>query len=58
MDFKKKTDEDLNKTLSEKRSDLKDFRFGLSGSKTKNVKKGKEIKRDIARVLTEMNSRK
>ena len=58
MDFKKKTDEDLNRTLSEKRSDLKDFRFGLSGSKTKNVKKGKEIKRDIARVLTEMSSRK
>jgi len=58
MDFKNKTDEDLNKALSEKRSGLKDFRFGLSGSKTKNVKKGKEIKKDIARILTEMNSRK
>ena len=58
MDFKKKIDEDLHKTLSEKRSGLRDFRFGLSGSKTKNVKKGKEIKKDIARILTELNNRK
>ncbi len=58
MDYKKNTKEDLNKMLLEKKSDLRDFRFGLSGSKTKNVKKGKEIKKDIARVLTELNARK
>lgn len=58
MDYKKNTAEDLSKMLSEKRSDLRSFRFGLSGSKTKNVKKGKEIRKEIARVLTELNARK
>ena len=58
MDLKKKTAEDLKKTLLEKRTNLRDFRFGLSGSKAKNVKKGREIKKDIARVLTEVSSRK
>lgn len=58
MDFKNKTDQDLNKTLSEKRAGLREFRFGLAGSKTKNIKKGKEIRKDIARVLTELNNRR
>ncbi len=58
MDFKKKTDQDLHKALSEKRTDLRGFRFGLAGSKTKNIKKGKEIKKDVARILTELNTRK
>ena len=57
MDFKKKTDQDLHKILSEKRTDLRSFRFGLSGSRTKNIKKGKEVKRDIARALTELSTR-
>jgi len=58
MDFKKKTDQDLHKVLSEKRAGLRGFRFGLSGSKTKNIKKGKEIKKDVARILTELHNRK
>jgi len=58
MDFKKKTDQDLHKVLSEKRAGLRSFRFGLSGSKTKNIKKGKEIKKDVARILTELHNRK
>jgi ribosomal protein L29 len=58
MDFKKKTDQDLKKDLASNRADLRGFRFGLAGSKTKNVKKGKEIRRDIARILTELNVRK
>jgi len=57
MDFKKKTDQDLNRILSEKRAGLREFRFGLAGSKTKNVKKGRETRKDIARVLTELNNR-
>jgi len=58
MELQKKTKEDLHKMLSEKRTDLRVFRFGLSGSKTKNVKKGKETKKEIARLLTEINQRK
>jgi ribosomal protein L29 len=46
---------DLNKVLSEKREDLRLFRFGTSGAKTKNVKSGKKIRKDIARIMTAMN---
>jgi len=57
-DLKNKIDKDLNKTLSEKRAELREFRFGLSGSKTKNIKKGKNLRKEIARILTELNLRK
>ncbi len=45
---------ELQKALSEKRITLRDFRFGV-GSKTKNVKEGKMAKKDIARIMTELN---
>ncbi|MCK4386757.1 MAG: 50S ribosomal protein L29 [Candidatus Pacebacteria bacterium] len=57
MDLKKTTEKDLNKMLSDKRAELREFRFGLSGSKTTNVKKGRGLKKEIARVLTELNNR-
>jgi ribosomal protein L29 len=49
---------ELAKTLKEKRVALRNFRFGISGSKLKNVKEGKGIKKEIAQILTELNSRK
>ncbi|KKQ34329.1 MAG: hypothetical protein US50_C0052G0010 [Candidatus Nomurabacteria bacterium GW2011_GWB1_37_5] len=49
--------EDLNKELEEKRMKLKNFRFSLSGGKTKNIKEGHEIKKEIARILTAINNR-
>ncbi|MEI6296829.1 MAG: 50S ribosomal protein L29 [bacterium] len=52
VDFKNKTQEELNKLLSEKRVALKDFRFNSSGSKVKNVKEGAVIRKEIARILT------
>jgi len=57
-DFKTKTKEELLKLLSEKRLALKDFRFGSSGSKIKNVKEGKNNQRDIARIMTVLSSTK
>jgi len=56
-DLNKKTEKDLEKELFNKRSALRDFRFGVSGSKHKNVKEGKNIKKDIARILTEFKKR-
>ncbi len=47
--------EDLVKTLVEKREALRKFRFGEAGSKTKNVKEGKHIRKEIARILTVIN---
>jgi ribosomal protein L29 len=57
-DLKKKSVNDLEKDLKTKRLALKDFRFGVSGSKAKDSKKGVNLRKDIARILTELNSRK
>ncbi|TSC54802.1 MAG: hypothetical protein LiPW30_268 [Parcubacteria group bacterium LiPW_30] len=57
-DLKTKKDEDLKKLLVEKQDALRAFRLGLSGSKIKNVKEGAEIKKDIARIMTEVSSRR
>ncbi|MBU1557966.1 50S ribosomal protein L29 [Patescibacteria group bacterium] len=55
--LEKKTEKDLEKMLAEKRGALRDFRFGSSGSKTKNVKEGKNTKKDIAKILTELKNK-
>ncbi len=56
-DLKKTSDKDLSKELANKRQAVGSFRFGVAGSKGKDVKEGKNLKKDIARILTEINSR-
>lgn len=51
-DIRDKKPEDLIKLLREKEEVLKNFRFGISGSKTRNVREGRGLKRDIARIHT------
>jgi len=51
-DLRKKTTGELDKELSEKVTALSDFKFGTSGSKVKNVKAGKNLKKEIAQILT------
>ena len=51
-ELSKKSRDDLEKELSEKSISLRDIRFGIAGSKSKNVKKQKNIKKDIARIKT------
>jgi len=48
----KKNRIDLMKELNEKRLSLRDIRFGVAGSKSKNVKEQKNIKKNIARIYT------
>ena len=55
---KKKTREDLHKLISEKREAIRIFRFGSAGAKTKNVKEGRELKKDIARIMTVLSEKK
>jgi len=43
---------DLMKELNEKRLSLRDMRFGIAGSKSKNVKEQRNIKREIAKIHT------
>ena len=55
-DFANKTIADLAKMLGEKREALRVFRFGAAGSKSKNVKEGRMINKDIARIMTAMTA--
>jgi ribosomal protein L29 len=57
-DISTKTSSDLAKLISEKREALRVFRFGSVGAKTKNVKEGMAIRKDIARILTALNTSK
>lgn len=54
-EFKDKNEKDLTKLLAEKEASLKTFRFGIAGSKVRNVREGRGLKRDIARIKTEMS---
>ena len=57
-ELKNKNIEDLNKLIIEKKETLRAFRFGSAGSKTKNVKMSHTIKKEIARIMTELSLRR
>ena len=57
-DLRKKTPGELDKELADKAVALSNFRFGTSGSKTKNVKACKNLKKEIAQILTILNESK
>ncbi|MEK7176093.1 MAG: 50S ribosomal protein L29 [Patescibacteria group bacterium] len=56
--YKGKSTKDLIKALYEEREKLRAFRFGSAGSKVKNVKVGSIAKKNIARIMTELNAQK
>lgn len=47
----------LQKLLADKRESLRTFRFGAAGSRSRNVREGRETRKEIARILTELRSR-
>ena len=51
-DTKSKTKEELMTLFKDKREALKNFRFGVSGSRVKNVKEARTTRKEIARALT------
>ncbi|HEY9582831.1 MAG TPA: 50S ribosomal protein L29 [Candidatus Paceibacterota bacterium] len=57
QDFKNKSNEELIKLIAEKHEFLRVFHFDLSGSKTKNVREGRVIKREIARAQTAISAK-
>ena len=57
-DIKKQSDRELEKSLGEKRAAVRQFRFDITGSKAKNVKEGSNMRKDVARILTELVSRR
>lgn len=56
-DITKKSVAELQKEIADKREALRTFRFGEAGTRTRNVREGRNLRKDIARLLTEINSR-
>lgn len=55
--LQQKSIEELNTELQTKRVALRDFRFSVAGAGARNGKEGKNLRREIARILTELNTR-
>ena len=56
-DIQNKNEKDLIKALHEKEESSRAFRFAISGSKTRNVREGRGLSKDIARIKTELSRR-
>lgn len=56
-ELKEKSDKELEKMLKETREELRKFRFSQVGSSTRDVKEGQELRKKVARILTEINAR-
>ncbi|MBI5469914.1 50S ribosomal protein L29 [Candidatus Kaiserbacteria bacterium] len=56
-DISSKSIEVLKQELTTLRESLRSFRFGGAGSRARNVRQGSTIRKEIARVLTELRKR-
>ena len=56
-DYSKQDVPELRKIIADKRESLRTFRFGGAGSRTRNVREGRELRREIARMMTELRAR-
>lgn len=56
ISYKGTATKDLVKTLSEKKDALQKFQFAASGGKIRNTKEGHFLKKEIARIKTELNA--
>lgn len=54
-ELKNKNTEELKTLLFEKRNLLRDFRFKVAKGRSKNTKEGKNLRKEIARILTEVS---
>lgn len=54
-DLKQSSKNELSNLLKEKREDLQSFYFKIAKGRVKNVKEARELKRDIAKILTLLN---
>ena len=51
-ELKTKNTPELNSLLQEKKEKMRQLKFDLASGKVKNIKEIREIKKDIARILT------
>jgi len=50
--------EELNVGVAKAREELRSLRFAVAGSKNRNVKAARNLRKTVARALTELNARK
>ena len=55
--FTNHTKEELEKFVVDKREELRTLRFSVAGSKNRNVKLARTLRKEIARALTVLNAR-
>jgi len=52
-----KSIEHIRKEIVDTQEKLRTIRFGGAGSRSRNVKEGRNLRRDVARFLTELRAR-
>ncbi|MDD4358716.1 MAG: 50S ribosomal protein L29 [Candidatus Pacebacteria bacterium] len=57
QELQKLNKEELFENLEERRKSLHEMRINLASEKVKNIKELKEAKKDIARILTIINTK-
>ncbi|MBX4192254.1 50S ribosomal protein L29 [Candidatus Parcubacteria bacterium] len=57
LNLKDNTPADLHKLVADKQEELRALRFNVAGSKTRNVKLARTLRKEVARALTELNTR-
>lgn len=53
--LKGKDHKELKEMLTDKSKRLSEFKVEVATGKTKNVKEGRGLRKDVARILTELN---
>lgn len=57
-EMKDKKDVDVLKEIASARKSLREFRFGIAGSKIKNMRESRNLRKSTARGLTELSRRR
>lgn len=57
-DIRKKSPADIDKLIQEQEAELREFRFGMTGAHSKNVKKARALRKVVARAKTIRNETK
>lgn len=55
--LKQSTAPELEKKVAEARKKLSDLAFGMRIGKVKNVREARSLRKDVARMLTELNAK-
>ncbi|TSC63261.1 MAG: hypothetical protein Athens041674_257 [Parcubacteria group bacterium Athens0416_74] len=56
-DLKKLDTTELVKNVADKREALRSMRFNAAGSRSRNVREGRMLRKEIAQMLTELRER-